>query len=310
MSPKTNSVRVFSVLLLLLLASGAALLPARAEPTTGRSVKAGVRLLNVERVDLAANSYRLDFYIWFDWDPADFTAEQIKAFEFLNGAPSKEVVYESPEGFIQYRVRGDFVKTFDFTRYPFESQKLSVTIEHKSMNSTELVYTADPDSSLDAGVNIIGWSLKQFKTSVTEHKFSGNSMSNFGFELEVERPFFSSFVKNVVPLCVITLISLLTFFIAPQNYETRISLAVSTLMAASAFHISLLSSLPPTGYLTLADRMMVTVYIMFLFNLGASVWIMRLVDRKMNEDAAKFNGVAWKVLAVLTAAMVYVQLML
>ncbi len=93
-------------------------------------------------------------------------------------------------------------------------------------------------------------------------------MSNFVFDLQVTRPFFSSLVKNVLPITVITIIGLLTFLIHPKNFGQRIGLAVSTLMAASAAHLSLLSALPPTGYLTLADRMMLIVYIIFLFNLA------------------------------------------
>jgi len=109
---------------------------------------------------------------------------------------------------------------------------------------------------------------------------------------------------NVLPITVIVR----TFFMAPQNFGQRIGLAVSTLMAASAFHLSLLSSLPPTGYLTLADRMMLIVYIIFLFNLAVSVYIMRLVDAKRNDDAAKFNGKAAKILVVLAVALVTIQL--
>ena len=33
-------------------------------------VQVGAWLVNVEKVDLAANSYRLDFYLWFKFDPS------------------------------------------------------------------------------------------------------------------------------------------------------------------------------------------------------------------------------------------------
>ncbi len=295
------------VTLILLAAMLLPLAPAAAQ-TQPIEVPTGVRLLNVEKVDLSANSYRLDFYLWFSWDPADITLAQIKEFEFLNGSPSKEIVYVTEEeGFIQYRVKGDFVKTFDFTRYPFEAHNLQVTVEHKNMNSTELVYVPDPDSCLDSGVNIVGWDLVNFGTSVVEHVFSDNSFSNFVVDLNVGRPFFSSLVKNVLPITVITIISLLTFVIHPKNFGQRIGLAVSTLMAASAIHLSLLNALPPTGYLTLADRMMLIVYIIFLFNLATSVYIMRLVDKSKMDEAVAFNTRSVKALALLTAAMIAIQ---
>jgi len=297
---------LFSCLLiaLILIPAACAYAPVKAEDSTAKQIKVGVRLVNVEKVDLAANSYKLDFYLWFDWDPEDFTIDQVKDFEFLNGAPSKDIVYVSDLGFLQYRVKGEFIKTFDFTRYPFETHTLEVKIEHKSMNSTALIYVVDPDSSLDSSVNVVGWTLKGFQPFVAEHKFSGNSMSNFGFDLQVERPFFSSFVKNVVPITIITLISFLTFLIAAKNVGQRIGLAVSTLMAASAFHISLLSGLPQTGYLTYADKMMIIVYILFLYNLGVSVWIMKLVDQGKPEEGDRFNAKAWKVLVALAVTLI------
>jgi hypothetical protein len=268
----------------------------------------GVRLLNVEKVDPISNSYRLDFYLWFSWEPAQITLKQIQDFEFLNGSPSKDIVYVTEEqGFIQYRVKGDFIKNFDFTRYPFESQDLQVAIEHKNMNTTDLVYVKDPDSSLDSGVNVVGWDLQGFSTSIREHHFSGNSFSNFVFDLQVGRPFISSLVKNVLPIMVITIIGLLTFFIHPKNFGQRIGLAVTTLMAASAIHLSLLSALPPTGYLTLADRMMLSVYIIFLFNLATSVYIMRLMDDNKVDRAVTFNLSAAKVLIVMVIGMVIIQ---
>lgn len=175
------------------------------------------------------------------------------------------------------------------------------------MNTTALVYVADPDSSKDAGVNVVGWDLTGFNVYATEHTFSDNAMSNFVFDLQVTRPFFSSLVKNVLPVTIITIIGLLTFLMHPKNFGQRIGLAVSTLMSASAAHLSLLNALPPTGYLTLADRMMIIVYIIFLFNLASSVWIMRLVDGNRMEDAIKFNGNAVKILAALIVTLVVVQ---
>ena len=167
------------------------------------------------------------------------------------------------------------------------------------MNTTDLVYVVDPDSSLDSGVNVVGWDLLGFSTSIREHHFSGNSFSNFVFDLNVGRPFLSSLVKNVLPITVVTIIGLLTFFIHPKNFGQRIGLAVTTLMAASAIHLSLLNALPPTGYLTLADRMMLSVYIIFLYNLATSVYIMRLVDKNKIDEAVTFNSSAAKVLAAL-----------
>lgn len=230
------------------------------------TVMVGIRLANIEKIDLQSNSYKLDFYLWFIFDPTEISLNDVKSFEFLNGVPSKDLIYENEtDGFLEYRVKGDFVNTFDFTHYPFESQNLVVSIEHKNMNTTYLIYKVDPDSSLDPNVNVVGWNIQNFNLKVIEHEFSGTTFSNVVLSLDVQRPFFSSFIKCVLPVSVITTISLLTFFISPQNFSQRISLGVTTLLSASTFHLALLGGIPPTGYLTFADRMMLSIYIIFLY---------------------------------------------
>jgi len=273
------------------------------------TVEVGVLLVNVEKVDLAASSYRLDFYLWFKFNPSEISLGDVKEFEFVNGFPTKyEVEVDAEHGYLEYRVRGDFIKTFDFTKYPYETHKLTVELEHKNLNASYLTFIADQTSKVDEGANVAGWEIGDFEATVTEHSYDGNAYSRCVFSILLKRPTLSAFVKSVLPVAVITTISLLAFFISPQNFGQRIGLGVTTLMSATAFHLSLLSGIPPVGYLTLADRMMLSVYIIFLYNLSASVYIMKLVDAKKTEEAQKFNKKALKLLAVLIAVLIAIQL--
>ncbi|MEM2105732.1 MAG: hypothetical protein QXV21_04600 [Candidatus Bathyarchaeia archaeon] len=269
-------------------------------------VDVGILLVNVEKVDLSANSYKLDFYLWFRFNSSEISADDVANFEFVNGAPSMYVISRE-EGYLEYRVRGDFIKTFDFRQYPFETHKLAVELEHKNLNVSSLVFREDPTSKIDETVNVAGWSVGDFETAVVEHSYIEETYSRFVFSITLGRPTLSAFVKSVLPITVITTISLLAFFISPQNFSQRIGLGVTTLLSATAFHLSLLSGIPPTGYLTLADRIMLSVYIIFLYNLSASVYIMRLVDAKKTEEATKFNAKALKTLPILIIILVVIQ---
>ena len=277
--------------------------PAKAENPS--NVEVGVWLVNVEKVDLASNSYRLDFYLWFRFNSSEVSLESMKDFEFINGAPSKDLIYNTTD-YLEYRVRGDFIKTFDFSRYQFETHELTVELEHKTLNASYLRFTPDSSSNIDETANVAGWNIGNFETQVTEHSYDDETYSRFVFGLSLSRPALSSFIKTVLPIAVITTISLLAFFISPQNFAQRIGLGVTTLLSATAFHLSLISGIPPTGYLTLADRMMLSVYTIFLYNLSASVYIMRLVDAKKMEQAEKFNKKALKILPILIIVLIIV----
>ena len=68
---------------------------------------------------VGASSYRLDFYLWFNYNPAEISFSEVQKFEFINGAPTMYIVDSNEkQGYLEYRVRGDFVTSFDFSRYP------------------------------------------------------------------------------------------------------------------------------------------------------------------------------------------------
>jgi hypothetical protein len=275
-------------------------------------VQVGVWLVNVEKVDLPSNTYRLDFYLWFNFNSSQITLDEVRNFEFINGQPTKyEVEANQTTGYLEYRVKGDFITNFDFTKYPFESHELPVELEHKSLTLSSFVYDIDTESSaVEPTANVAGWNLGGFSTSIVEHSYGSETFSRFIFSVTLQRPMISAFVKSVLPVSVITAISLLAFFMAPTNFAQRITLAVTTLLAATTFHLSLLSGIPPTGYLTFADRIMISVYGIFLFNIAASVLIMRHVDSKKLDEAAGLKRKSLLLLPFVVAIMVVVQVLL
>lgn len=120
-------------------------------------VKVGVWLVNVEKVDLSSNSYRLDFYLWFKFNPNEISLNDIKTFEFINGAPTKyEVRADGDAGYLEYRVRGDFITSFDFSDYQFEKHSLAVKIEHTKLDISKIIFEANPTSDIDPEATISG----------------------------------------------------------------------------------------------------------------------------------------------------------
>jgi hypothetical protein len=146
--------------------------------------------------------------------------------------------------------------------------------------------------------------MASFETNIDEHSYGTEEYSRFVSKVVLQRPTISAFIKSVLPISVITTIALLAFFISPNNFAQRIGLGVTTLLSATAFHLSLVNGIPPTGYLTFADRMMIAIYAIFLYNL--SVYIMRLVDKKRIEDTVKFNKKALRLLPMLIVSVIIV----
>jgi len=103
---------------------------------------------------------------------------------------------------------------------------------------------------------------------------------------------------------------MLAFFISPSNYGQRISLGITTLMAAVTNHLALTNQIPPIGYLTLADKIMITAYGMFLYSLMMSVMVMKLVDKKNVEAASKLNRKAGVLVPVVAGSILSILILL
>ncbi|MGC8816868.1 MAG: hypothetical protein ACP5PX_03565 [Candidatus Hadarchaeum sp.] len=276
-----------------------------AEPSV---VKVGVWINSIEKVDTPTQTFTVDFYLWFKY--RDIRPD----IEFLRGTPRMDLVTEEErenENYLEYRVRGAYVQPFDFKDFPLDEHFLSISLEDKNHNISELVFEPDvEESGIDPSLEVAGWDVKDFRIFVTEHAYPGETYSQLNFGLTVYRSKLSAILKNFLPIIIITLISLLTFAISIKNFGQRVGICVSTLMSAVAYHIAALSGLPALGYLTLFDRIMLVVYTVFLYNLLVSVQGMRLVEAGKAEQAEKFEVRMQNLLPVLifVLSIIYIGL--
>ncbi len=261
-------------------------------------VKAGIWVISIDKVDLASGTFSADFYLWFHY------MDNPPNFEFINGMPSKIEKTVESEGYVEYRVKATFVQQYNFKPFPFDVQNLNIIIEDKSLNMSKLVFLPDyEESGLDPQAYVVGWQFKDFMAETVVHKYPGENYSRIVFTISIQREIFPVFMKNFVPITLITLISLLSFAVSIQNYSQRISIGITTLFSAVAYHLATLSTLPPLSYLTLFDRIMLAIYSLFLFNIGVSVQGMRLVDRKQVERAIAFEDKMQKLLPIVVIVL-------
>lgn len=276
------------------LAALAALIPATTnlafaeEKPESRTV--GVYLVNVGKTDLQAGSYDIDFYIWFASDNpnANFT-KNVPRFDFMNALNANVTPSQVETNYYEARVKGTFVKNMDFRNYPFDTQKLTVEIEGFEPVEKLVLKPDTASSGFDDLINVPGWTLGGSSSQVVDHHYREGTFSRYVFTFALERTPLSSFLKTVFPVMIITTIAMLAFWMSPAHFGARIGLASSTLLAAVAAHLSAASQLPPIGYLTLMDKVMIVAYALFLNNLLSLVLQTRLVDQKKEQEAMKAN---------------------
>ena len=271
-------------------------------------VQVGVYIIDIQSINLASSNYQLDFYLWFNFNSSQINATSVAQFEFINGQPTIKEIAQS-DGYIEYRVTGTFLKTFDFTNYPFESHTLFIELEHENLDNTQLVYTIDPTSFIEPTGGVSGWNTGSLQTQILTHSYGiDQDFSRPEFDVTLGRPLISGVIKDVLPISIITGISLLAFAMAAEDYNNKMALGITTLLSATAFHLSLDSGIPPTGYLTLADRMMISVYILFLYNIGSAIYLMILARKGKKEQATLYNRRSQRLLPIVIIACVILTL--
>jgi hypothetical protein len=256
---------------------------AQSDPT----VTAGILLLDVQQVNVNSGTFSADFYLWFNSTGGPQTVQ----YELVNGQATSVTVESNLTNYQEYRIVGTFSSNLDFSNFPFDNHSLSIEVESRNLPSSQLTFVPDTASSgLDPSVTIVGWNLLGSSIQAAPHAYSASqSFSRLTFTVTIGRPDVQSFMANVFPIVLITLISLLAFFLPPTRSFERILIGVTTLIAAVEFNLSLLSQIPPVNYLTIADKMMITVYALFLYSIGVTIILARQVENKDLERAKRLN---------------------
>jgi hypothetical protein len=85
------------------------------------------------------------------------------------------------------------------------------------------------------------------------------------------------------------MIGMLSFLMTPDAVNERLALTSSTLVAIVLYHISLVASVPATGYLTFIDKFMIATYVVVFFSLMISVLLMVYKNNDQMDKAEKLH---------------------
>lgn len=286
MRPKCLQVVLLLGLLLVSVTALSSVPVVHAQPASAAaSVRVGVYLVNVQSVNLQAGTYNLDFYLWFN----STGNPQYVDYEFTNGQVTSLDVVQNTSSYQEYRVWGIFQTTFGFQQFPFDNHDLTINIEDRTLTVNQLVFTPDPTSGYDPTAGISGWQLSGGTMQVTTHEYPGQVFSRAVFSVTINRFQLQSFLEDILPIALVTLIGMMVFVLPVERTFERTFLSVTTLVSAVAISVSTMSQVPSVGYLTLADEISITVFILFAYSIGVSVWLTRMVVNGDKENAERIN---------------------
>ena len=263
-------------------------------------VKVGLYLLSVYDLNHGADSYLLDFYIWFNWTGA---TDPTKTFEFINmvdnSSATIERIGEEPDilkdgsKYQIFRVEGRFVEPSNFQDYPFDRQYLTVEIEDSTFGVKNRVYEIDAaNSRVDSEVWIPGWELvglqSDNRSKSYDSKFGSDSepsvYSRANFTLSVQRPPSVFYWKLFLPLAFILVAALAALILPPEDIDSRSALIGGGLLTTVFLQKTYSDLLPDIDYLVLMDKIYILAYLAIVLALVRVVYSY-IKARQLDESA-------------------------
>lgn len=254
-------------------------------------VNVGVYIINLGKFDVSSGAFTADFYLSMTCNDENCS---VGDFEFVNGRATSvdKTIDKKNEKF--YRVQANLVSPVDLKNFPFDKQKMQITLEDKLNTNDEVNYIIDlKQSGMDDSIVFTGWNLDSWNATIKEHYYTpyDETYSQYNYEINISRISFNAFLKTFLPIIFIMLITIFTFVIDPDKITNRLTIAGSSLVAAVMFHISISNQLPPVGYLTIADKFMMLTYFILVLTFLINIIILDLQEMKKTHLVEKFHRI-------------------
>ncbi len=233
----------------------------------------GMEVQDIFDLDVSSNSFSADFYYWVKMDTSDAGTENFISFQNMKQSESTIdlVIEEQVDDILYklYRVSGKFFVEYQLANFPNDKQEIDIIIEIlRPVDAVKISFdksSFELDSTVLDRFKVPGWQKTGYFVTVNNHitkslrgdprHTSGNfnKFKTLSFSLDVERNFLSGFLEIILPLAMISFISIGLLYTKDLSFSTMGEVSVGTFLGIIAFSISLSDMTPSSNYLTKAD---------------------------------------------------------
>lgn len=251
----------------------------------------GAYINDIQQLDFKTNNYTVDLYVWFRWRSPDI--DPSKSMEFMNRYASDDNLREDlldtpkamPDGSLYSIIRyeGRFSTRLHLTKYPFDTQTLTVVMEDNITGAADQVYVPDGKTPVTiAHITTlpgfkVGKPIMHITTKVYPTNFgditvaSAEPYSRITLTIPVTRPVVAMAFKTFVPILLIVACASLVFFVRPRYVEGRIGLGITALLTLVALQLTATAPLPDVDYLMMLDKVFLLAYLFIIIALSRVV---------------------------------------
>ena len=289
------------------------------------TVYTSIDLISLSRIDSNDRSFDAQFYL--SMKSADESIG-IESVEFTNAYRSQagegrllitreindgRANSDFPPGVKLYKVSGKFEFEPDLGDYPFDTQRLSVSFQPANAAAPFLIQPAPPRAQ-DGDVAVDGWELKEHYVGSDQDIIPtlGASLSEkrivpfykFNATWVVKRLAVDYYLRVVVPLAFILLITYFSVFLPHSRFELIMAIQVTALLSSIALYLALPKV--DSDQATFSDKIFMMTYAAVSLMIGLAILKDNL--RKSKSVVWGVSMLQWIVFPVATVAFVMLLL--
>lgn len=275
--------------------------------TFADDVKVGTYIINVGRYEAEISAYTIDFYLWFKWDGMTSPEE----FEFMNGRAEHIDLMINETGYLFYRVQGEFYEETNLKDFPLDTQKLSIKIEDKTLTTDYLNYVPDHEEiGISPELHIMTWTIAEDNVFIENIEYPNweETYSRYTHEISIQRPI-SSIIRILVPVIFIALTGWLVFFFPLHKLGEKLALIGTALLSSVVIHLFITESIPAVGYLTLGDKIAISLYALLVLSILGIVSTDHHINKGKHRHSEKVNR-KYATISLIGAIIVFIILLL
>jgi len=229
----------------------------------------GIDLISVGVIDRESGSSELIFWLTIVSDDIDFTKNPPPDDWFLsNGYIIDKTGQNIDPHFYKVLIRGSFFSDVDFRNYPFDEIDLHIHMEpYYPLTADKVVFQVNEEYSRmnPETVSVPGWTMGEPTFSAYTTTYPWGDFAHLEAHFPVTTSPVDVFIKKLLPVLVLASFAFGTFFMSSHILQNRIGILAPIIVGSIFFHaIFLLGELPPISYLTLADKIMISIYTVFV----------------------------------------------
>lgn len=283
---------------------------ARAQESRPDTVKVGIYITSIHDIDFKQKEYSVNFWLWLKYKNRAFDflhnleipQAKTMTMSFAVADSSKEEVY------MQMKLQCVMKDSWRIGNFPFDRQKLRLSIENSQYDSRSLVFKEDTvGNHYDPRFTLSGWQIdscrivngiKKYETGFGDESLAKphTEYSNFKVQLSIHRDAAGLFWKMFLGMYIAFLIAYVCFYIHADGMDSRFGLSVGSLFAVIGNKYIIDSSLPESTTFTLVDTLHgLTLFFIFAV-VAATAYSLMLVKKNKMEKAQRFDFVVAQVL--------------